>query len=150
LIANCTLCSAVLFLETNTRMYKIKDLGFTLIEIMITIAIIALLAAIGIPSLLRARMTANESMAQSSLKTMSTAIENFAAANDGEYPTLPSDLTDVTPPYLNRPYCGQTIQGYTYNCAGGTTGYTVVASPLNPGTTGDTTYRITTGGILTP
>ncbi|HDN86584.1 MAG TPA: type II secretion system protein, partial [Candidatus Omnitrophica bacterium] len=66
--------------------------GFTLVEIMIVVAIIALLAAIAIPNLLRARITANESAAQANLRTISTALENYAAANNGSYATDESDL----------------------------------------------------------
>ncbi|MFA5271005.1 MAG: prepilin-type N-terminal cleavage/methylation domain-containing protein, partial [Candidatus Omnitrophota bacterium] len=49
--------------------------GFTLVEIMIVVAIIALLAAVAIPGLLRARITANQSAAQANLKSISAAIE---------------------------------------------------------------------------
>jgi type II secretory pathway pseudopilin PulG len=117
---------------------------------MIVVAIIALLAAIAIPNLLRARMTANESAAQSTLRTISTAFETYAAANDGEYPTAEGDLTGASPPYLNKEYSGNIIQGYSYNyAASAVSGYTIEAIPSQPGTTGNNTYRITTGGVLT-
>jgi len=56
--------------------------GFTLVEIMIVVAIIALLAAIAIPNLLRARISANDALSQSTLKTMSTGAESFGTGND--------------------------------------------------------------------
>lgn len=123
--------------------------GFTLVEIMIVVAIIALLAAIAIPNLLRARITANESAAQATLRTISTACETYAAANNGSYPANEAALTGATPPYLNRSYNGQTIQGYTYTLTLATTGYTITAAPAQCGTTGNKTYTITTGGVLT-
>ena len=46
--------------------------GFTLVEIMIVVAIISLLAAIAIPNLLRARHNANEAAAIAALRTIST------------------------------------------------------------------------------
>jgi len=54
--------------------------GFTLVEIMIVVAIIALLAAIAIPNLLRARLNANDAAAKASLQALVTAIESYAAS----------------------------------------------------------------------
>lgn len=122
--------------------------GFTLVEIMIVVAIIALLAAIAIPNLLRARLTANESAAQATLRTISTAFETYAAAHDGAYPTSEDNLTTESPPYLNRAYNGQTVQGYTYGMTFGTTSYTITADAANCGTSGKKDFNITTGGIL--
>ena len=122
--------------------------GFTLVEIMIVVAIIALLAAIAIPNLLRARITANESAAQANLKTVSTACETFAAAMNGAYPTAESVLLSATPPFLNRAYAGVTMNGYSYSVGYGAAGYTATATPLST-QTGQNTYTITTGGILT-
>jgi len=124
--------------------------GFTLVEIMIVVAIIALLAAIAIPNLLRARLTANESAAQSTLRTISTAFETFAAANSGAYPTAETQMTNVTPPYLNTSYSGQASQGYSYTYTMSTSTYTVLGEPVTVNVTGNTTYTITTGGVLTP
>jgi len=123
--------------------------GFTLVEIMIVVAIIALLAAIAIPNLLRARMTANEAAAQATLKTISTAEETFAGANNGSYAVDEDALTGAVPPYLNRPYCTLTISGYTYNCTMDANGYTVVAVAANPTVSGNNDYTITVGGVLT-
>jgi type II secretory pathway pseudopilin PulG len=116
---------------------------------MIVVSIIALLAAIAIPNLLRARLAANEAAAQETLMMISTACETYAAANNGSYPDDESSLIGVTPPYLNRAYNGQTIHGYTYTLTLTANGYTLVAAPSACGTSGTKTYTVTTGGVLT-
>ncbi len=51
--------------------------GFTLIELMIVVSIIAIIAAIAIPSLLAARISGNEASAISSMRTLSTVQEQY-------------------------------------------------------------------------
>ena len=123
--------------------------GFTLVEIMIVVAIIALLAAIAIPNLLRARVSANDSLAQSTLRAISTAAETYGTANAGNYPANIGVLTDATPPYLNTAYCGTSVSGYTYACTFAAGGYTLTATPVTTNVTGTSVYTMTSGGVLT-
>lgn len=123
--------------------------GFTLVEIMIVVAIIALLAAIAIPNLLRAKISANDALAKATLRTISTAAETFATANNGTYPTE-AQLLAATPPYIQKTYGGTTVSGFTFSTAGMTNaGYTLTATPVTLNTTGSATFTMTTGGILT-
>lgn len=122
--------------------------GFTLVEIMIVVAIIALLAAIAIPNLLRAKISANDALAQSTLRSLSTAAETYGTANNGTYPEDMTSLTGATPPFLNNYYCDTTVSGFGYTCTMSTGGYTFTADVVNMGVTGTTTFTMNVGGIL--
>lgn len=80
-------------------MLKSKCKGFTLLELIIVTGIIALIARLAIPQLLRARLNANESAAITTLHSYSFALQGFQAAN----PPLgfPATLVSLAP--LNQP-----------------------------------------------
>jgi type IV pilus assembly protein PilA len=75
-----------------------KQKGFSLIELLIVVAIILIIAAIAIPNLLRARMSANESSAVASIRTINTGeiTYNSAYPNVGYAPAL-SNLGGASP-----------------------------------------------------
>jgi len=129
--------------------------GFTLVEIMIVVAIIALLAAIAVPNLLTARRTANEAAAKATVRSLSTAAEVYSTSHSGAYPTQVAtpglvDFISSAADYCGATGGGATVQGYNYTCALAASGYTFVAAPQTLGTTGSVTYTATTGGVLTP
>lgn len=131
--------------------------GFTLVEIMIVVTVIAMLAAIAIPNLLRARVNANEAKAQAILKTIASACEMYATANGGNYPGGYDDLLNANPPYINKNYTSHTtrnIDGYYFDCEmhdafPSIYGYKCLAAAVTPNVTGTKWFNIDTGSIMT-
>ena len=128
---------------------KLQFKAFTLVEMMVVVAIVAILATLAIPNLLRSRMIANESAAQTVLKTISNGCEIYFSRIQS-YPTSISDLTDAQPPFISDDYTASARSGYSFTCDTlEYDNYSCSCSPTICGLTGSKTYTITTGGILT-
>ncbi len=129
--------------------------GFTLVEIMIVVAIIALLAAIAIPNLLRARHNANEAASIAAVRTISTACESFRAAQTPtSYPANLAALSSATPAYIDAGLAGATAagtarQGYFYTYAFvNANQFTCTANPAVSGTTGSRIFFVDESGVI--
>ncbi|HET6144019.1 MAG TPA: prepilin-type N-terminal cleavage/methylation domain-containing protein [Candidatus Acidoferrales bacterium] len=75
-----------------------KQKGFSLIELLIVVAIILIIAAIAIPNLLRSKMAANEASAVASLRTYNTAIVSYSTTYGTDPATDLSQLGPATTP----------------------------------------------------
>ena len=90
--------------------------GFTLIELMIVIAIISILASILVPNFLKARAQGVASACKANLKHIGTALEMYSTDNSGTYPAA---LSSLTPTYLRSiPNCPAASTAYGYSKAG--------------------------------
>ena len=74
-----------------------KQKGFSLIELLIVVAIILIIAAIAIPNLIRARIAANQSSAAASLRTLASASAMYLSTYQDGYPAA-TGLTILGPP----------------------------------------------------
>ena len=74
-----------------------RNFGFTLIEMMIVIAVIALLIGVLLPNFRGTQDEAAEQKARAELRTLATAIESYAIHNSSALPALLSTLTSASP-----------------------------------------------------
>jgi prepilin-type N-terminal cleavage/methylation domain-containing protein len=132
-----------------------KAQGFSLLELLIVVAIILIIATIAVPALLRSRQSANESHAVANLRTLNTAEVQYLSSNQGSYGDLPSLITAGM---LDFRYAAPTA-GYTFNIvlAPSTLDYTAMAtaSSANAGrydyfTTPDYVLRYSTDPTRAP
>ena len=126
---------------------RLNKKAFTLVEIIIVVAIIVLLAAIAIPNLLRARLNANEASAIAALKTLSSAMETYFVSQR-TYPAALSSLVGANPPYIDAVLGSGNKSGYLFNLSGGGNTYSVVATPLTPNVTGVRSFFIDPSGVI--
>lgn len=127
-----------------------KSLSVPLVVAIIIAAVVPILlliTAIAIPNFARARLLANEAVAQSLVKNISGAIENYASLNKGNYPVSEYDLK--YPPGSAVSYNNKTINGYNYSLNLHSDSYGIVASPEKCGISGTKVFIVETGGKIT-
>lgn len=117
--------------------------GFSLLELLIVVAIILIIATIAIPSLLRSRQAANESSAVANVRSINTSQVTYLGSAGGNFGTM-SDL--ITAGLLDSRFTGA-VSGYSFSIVASGTDYTASAVPtsVNSGRYG---YYSTPEGVV--
>jgi type IV pilus assembly protein PilA len=135
-----------------------KQKGFSLIELLIVVAVILVIAAIAIPNLVRSRMAANEASAVASLRSINTSQVVYQSTYGPSFASKLADLSDggtpancvpsVTPTaaascLIDAALASGTKSGYTFLYTPVSVGATVMSYSVNadPTTSGSTGQR---------
>jgi type IV pilus assembly protein PilA len=144
-------------------MKKQKQNGFSLIELLIVVAIILIIAAIAIPNLMRSRMAANESSAVGSLRTINTGEvtysstypdQGFAVLSSlgGDPSTCTTSASSTSACLIDNVLASGTKSGYSFTATVGTgtpsVTYTSTAEPVAPGQSGQRDFCSDQSGVL--
>src|SRR5438128_998402 len=154
---------ALLLKHSKNEVYvKKNQKGFSLIELLIVVAIILIIAAIAIPNLLRSRMAANEASAVGSLRTLNTAAVTYSSTYPSVgYPgtlaalapragggTASSSAADLVDSVLGAGT--KSGYGFTWTAGAGTpsTGYSVKANAVAQNTSGTRGFFTDQSGVI--
>jgi len=107
---------------------KAKQTGFTLIELMITVAIIGILTSVGYPSYQNHIKKAKRVEAQGALVSFATAMEQWRVENNNNY-KIGTDGTDISQIFSNQVPTDGGTKTYTLSLVSDANTYTLTATP---------------------
>jgi type IV pilus assembly protein PilA len=134
--------------------------GVSAVEVAVGVAILLVIAAIAIPSLLHSNLSSNESSAAGSLRTLNSACASYAMLYGG-YPRSLANLGPGNPAHsgaadlIDSVLASGRKDGYVFVYTPGATGvsgnvlsYGVTASPVTPGSTGRRSFFTDQSGVI--
>ncbi|MGA2097615.1 MAG: prepilin-type N-terminal cleavage/methylation domain-containing protein [Candidatus Acidiferrum sp.] len=141
---------------------RTRQKGFSLIELLIVVAIILIISAIAIPNLLRSRISANEASAVGSIRTINASAVMYSATfpSAGYPPSLaamggPASVCAATSTQaclLDEVLASGTKSGYTFVWTGDgnapSVGYTINGTPISVGGTGQRMFCSDQSGVI--
>ena len=131
--------------------------GFTLVEIVIVMAILVILSVLAIPPMLRSRMTANESVAINACRMIVASSQAYHGSSNPH--TYPGSLSELTAPVSDPPYIDSILaaatstdnskQGYYYTYVlVGSAQFTLNADPVVSNVTGSRHFFVDEAGVI--
>jgi type IV pilus assembly protein PilA len=129
------------------------DKGFSLLELLIVVAIILIIVTIAIPGLLHSRQLANESAAVADLRQINTAEITYQISAAGNF----GNIAQLVGAGLLDSRFSSTLSGYNFNISTSGSDYTATADPVSTGsgrygyyTTPDDVIRFSTNASQAP
>jgi len=122
--------------------------AFTLVEIMIVVALIAVLITLAVPGLFRSRLITQEATAIANLKILTNAC-SYYLSNTGSFPATLTALSETNPPYIDTTLASGQKQKYQFEyLLVDADHFTIQASPLSTGLLKGRYFYVDEGGII--